>query len=118
MCERFFESFRVKTLAPESPQILGSESAGRPQHPQRLVIGLVLIRFLASVQTRACVRHIYQDNNHDFPPVFNLPSGSPTVKKSNNERAMSGCPGHAQFTRYGQATVKTHWDFERELLSL
>src|SRR5262245_40795642 len=64
MRDRFIEGFRVKSLAPESPQIIGSEPAGRPQNPQRLIIGLVLIRLLASVQALASVRQIYQGNSH------------------------------------------------------
>src|SRR5262245_26118043 len=80
MCERFIESFRIKSLASESPQIIGSEPAGRPQHPKRLIISLVLISLFTSVQTLASFRQIYQGNNHNFPPVFNPHSGLPIVK--------------------------------------
>jgi hypothetical protein len=78
--DRFIESFRVKSLLPESPQLVGSESACRPQNPQRLIIGLVLIRLLANVQTLACFRQIYQGNSHYSHPIFNLPSGSPLLR--------------------------------------
>jgi hypothetical protein len=80
MRDRFIESFRVKSLTSESPQIIGSEPAGRPQNPQRLVIGLVLIRLFTSVQALASVRQIYQGNSHNSHPIFNLSSGSPLFR--------------------------------------
>jgi hypothetical protein len=59
MRDRFIESFRVKSFTPESPQVIGPESACRPQNPQRFIIGLVLIRLLAGVQALARFRQIY-----------------------------------------------------------
>jgi hypothetical protein len=59
MRNRFIESFRVKALPTESPQVIGPESAGRPQNPQRFIIGLVLIRLLSGVKAPARFREIY-----------------------------------------------------------
>src|SRR5215475_12483876 len=72
-----FESLRLKPLHPESTQIIGSESASWPHYPQRLVIGLVLIRLLASGQSIAGFHQIYQGNKHNSHPALNLPSGKP-----------------------------------------
>jgi hypothetical protein len=79
MRDRLIESFRIKSFPPKSPQVIGSESACRPQKPQRLVIGLVLVRLLAGIQALACFLQIYQVNSHNSHPIFNLPSGAPLL---------------------------------------
>jgi hypothetical protein len=80
MRDRFIKSFRVKSLLTKSPQIIGSESACRPQNPQRPVISLILIRLVAGVHTRACFRQIYQDSSHNSHPIFNRPSDSALLR--------------------------------------
>src|SRR5262249_11812226 len=84
MCERFFESFRVKSLAPESPQILGSESTGRPKHPQHLVIGLVVRHEVASITVKSAHAELHPLFHQRFPTDTCLVSNDEVRSCRNN----------------------------------